>query len=62
MYTNVWMIHYTEDVPERAYLNWTCKSIATKDANSEISSMPDFGKMQHIYQSMVKIGNDAKEM
>ena len=45
MYTNVWMIHYTEDVPERAYMGWTCKSIPTKDANSEISSMPDFGKM-----------------
>jgi hypothetical protein len=26
-YHNIWVLHYTEDVPTRAYANWSCKSI-----------------------------------
>ena len=49
IYTNIWVINYTEDIPERAYMSWVCKSIPAKDANTEISSLPDFGKLQHMY-------------
>ena len=62
IYTNVWVLQYTEDVPDRAYMNWTCKSIPTKDANTEISTLPDFAKLQHMYQCMIKVGEGAREV
>ena len=55
-YANSWVLHYTEDVPQRAYLNWNSKMINTQSATREIKTLPDFEKMYTIYESMVKIG------
>jgi|TARA_B110001450_G_C17530225_1_gene444372 hypothetical protein len=39
-YHNVWVLHYTEDVPTRAYMNWSSKSVGTNNATREIKSLP----------------------
>lgn len=28
-YHNAWVVQYTEDIPQRAYFNWTCKQVQT---------------------------------
>ena len=58
-YQNIWVLHYTEDVPSRAYPNWTCKSVQTNSATREIKSLDPFSKILTIYDAMVTIGNDA---
>jgi len=55
-YSNIWVMHYTEDVPTRTFQNWNCKSINTSSATREIKSLPDFEKVCTIYESMLKIG------
>ena len=60
-YHNIWVLHYTEDVPARAYANWSCKSINTSNATRDIKTLPQFEKTLTIYDSMVQIGNEAQE-
>ena len=59
-YLNSWVLHYTEDVPVRAYNSWNCKQINTSQAIKEIKSLSDFEKIQTIYQGMVDVGQQAK--
>ena len=61
-YQNIWVLHYTEDVPTRAYPTWTCKNVPSKDATREIKSLPPFEKTLTIYDGMVQIGNEAMSM
>ena len=58
-YVNCWVIHYTEDVPTRAYATWSAKGINTQNATREIKTMGSFEKTHTIYASMVKIGVDS---
>ena len=63
-YVNIWVIHYTEDIPTRSYNfssqpNWSAKCIDTKNATREIKTMGSFEKSHAIYASMVKIGVDC---
>ena len=61
-YNNIWVLHYTEDVPQRAYHSWTAKSVNTQSATREIKSYPHFEKIFTIYDSMVKIGVEAQQV
>lgn len=59
-YTGIWIMHYTEDVAQKAYNNqWSCQSINTKDAVKTITEMNAYGRVSHIYNSMVSIGVNA---
>jgi hypothetical protein len=51
-------VHYTEDVPSRAYINWQTRNIGL-GTSAEIKDRPDFDKQQYLYDSMVKIGVDS---
>ena len=56
---NAWVVHYTEDIPQRAYFNWTCKQLQTSQATREVKNMGDFEKVSLIYDSMCNIGLQA---
>merc|ERR1712086_609189 len=58
-YQDIHVIHFTEDVDQRAFSTWSCKSIQTSQATSEIKTMVDEEKVSYIYANMVKLGVDA---
>ena len=63
-YVNIWVLHYSEDIPTRSYNftsqpNWSAKAINTQSATREIKTMESFVKTYTIYTSMVKIGVDS---
>ena len=43
-YVQVHVLHYTEDIPTRAYANWSAKGINTQNATREIKSLGSFEK------------------
>ena len=60
-FKETYVIHYTEDITDRAFLLWACKSILTKDATAEIKTLDDFEKVSYLYKNMVKLGTDTKD-
>mmetsp|Transcript_5012 Transcript_5012/g.8548 ORF Transcript_5012/g.8548 Transcript_5012/m.8548 type:complete len:216 (-) Transcript_5012:185-832(-) len=59
---SVWVIHFTEDVPQQAYNNWFCKQVNTQQAAREIKNLPELERVNHIYSSMVSIGMQAQQV
>jgi hypothetical protein len=55
------VIHYTEAVAKRAYMNWNCKTIPTSKATSEIKSFTSAQKTEYLYTKMISIGTDSLE-
>jgi hypothetical protein len=55
------VIHYTEAVAKRAYMNWNCKTIPTSKATSEIKSYTSAQKTEYLYTKMISIGTDSLE-
>lgn len=62
IYSGIWVLHYTEDVPVRAYSNWYCKNINTSQATREIRSFNEFDRVSTIYTAMLQIGEEAKKV
>ena len=56
---NVWVLQFTEDIPQRAYFSWSCKMVPTSNATREVKSMGDFEKTCVIYDSLSNIGAQA---
>lgn len=59
-YKEIVVLNYTEDIPYKAYVGWTCKSINTGSATKEIKELQDFEKVVTIYEGMLSIGSQAK--
>lgn len=55
------VIHYTEAVAKRAYMNWNCKTIPTSKATSEIKTLTSAQKTEYLYSNMVNIGTQSLE-
>ena len=55
-YSDIWVVHYTEDVASKAYTGWACKSINTQQATKEIKSLPEYERVAAIYEGMCNIG------
>jgi hypothetical protein len=59
-YRGVWVIHYAEDINQRAYINWACKRIPDQ-TEASFSSMPGFERQAGIYENMVKVGEKGSD-
>jgi hypothetical protein len=50
------VIHFTEAIAKRAFMNWNCKTILTSKATSEIKAYTSAQKTEYLYTQMVNIG------
>ena len=59
-YQNMWVIHFTEDIPARAYPSWYCKDVKANVSGREIKTLPFVERLWAIYESMVQVGTAAQ--
>jgi len=55
LYQQVWVLHYTEECPNRVFQQWMCRSIQVS-STKEIKALPPFEKAWTIYEGMCEIG------
>ena len=51
-----WMVFQTEEVPERAFHEWYCKSFTAGSSQKEIKQLPMIEKIHSIYTAMLGVG------
>jgi len=59
---HTWVLHSTEEVPEQAFTDWSCRQINASQAQREIKSYPQVERVFQIYSSMVNIGTQVTAM
>jgi hypothetical protein len=57
-YADIWVVHYTEDIAQRVYEGWVCKSYK-EQSELIIKDDSDFEKIFKTYEGMVSVGKDA---
>jgi hypothetical protein len=62
IHEQVWVLHFTEEEPERCMSFWQIHSINTSSAAHEIKQMTQFGKVCDIYDHITKLGRDLEKL
>ena len=62
LHENSWVLHYTEEVPDQHFRDYTVKSMPAQQANKEIKNWNQFEKVHHIYYALVNIGDQLAIM
>ena len=57
-----WVLHFTEEEPEKVMSYWQIKVINTSSAAHEIKGMTQYGKVCDIYDNMTKLGKDIDKL
>lgn len=56
-YNSAWVIHFVDEVPNKVFNQWFCKSISIGGAGKELKSMgSQMDKAYTIYEAMLEIG------
>ena len=56
-YSNAWVIHFVDEVPNKIFNQWFCKSIAIGGTGKELKSVAtQMEKAYIIYEAMCEIG------
>ena len=56
-YSNAWVIHFVDEVPNKIFNQWYCKSIAIGGTGKELKSLTSQAdKAYTIYEAMSGIG------
>ncbi len=54
---NAWVLHYTEEVPDSHFKEYTIKQMSAVGANKEIKNWSQFERVHHIYHTLVGLGD-----
>ena len=57
-YADIWVIHYAEDVRQRVFDGWVCRSYK-EQSELIIKDDSDFEKIFKTYEGMVSVGKDS---
>ena len=56
-YSNAWVLHFVDEVPNKIFDQWLCKSIASGGTGKELKSVgTQMDKAYIIYEAMCEIG------
>jgi hypothetical protein len=61
IYTQFWVLQYSDEVPQPAFNIWQCKALVTSTLTKEIKALPNFEAIYLLNESLIKIGNAVSQ-
>eukprot|EP00347_Sterkiella_histriomuscorum_P014035 403362408 len=55
-YQNIWILHQTEECPQKVFSTWMCKNVMLSGSTKEVKSLSQCDKAWTIYESMLELG------
>lgn len=56
IHENIWVVHFTEEVPQQAYCTWLAKVQSLSQQSMEIEKHAQVDRVFTLYEGMIKIG------